>query len=252
MNKIIAFTPADKANEKYFKMMEASLRKFHTEEELPLLLIGEDKIKQYNDPMFFYRSTPIIAKELFEQGYSTIIKIDADSLIVGSLSEVLQSDDYDVGVVNNSNPREFKKFPYTHRNVHQFSYANNGFVVMKNKLFVDLWETWCTKGIFFKGDQMCEQGGLNDMIHGFQGYFKVKRFDEGDSYYGLAGMGYYPYCELVNNEIILRKGDRDWPPEGDKKIKIVHFAGGTDNPMKMNYRILFNEEIVKYIDDLFI
>ena len=35
----------------------------------------------------------------------------------------------------------------------------------------------------------------------------------------------------------------------EKKIKAIHWAGG-NSPDKMNYRIKFKEEVVKYIDTL--
>lgn len=244
MNKdIIMFCPVDSRNMPHAKMMEQSLRKFHPESEIPLRFYDNPNPQ---DKMFWFRSKPIIAKQLFEEGYETVIGIDSDSIIAGNLLESWNGD-FDVAVVNNSNPLEFNKYPYNYRNIHPLAYPNNGFVVLRSKEFAEQWFDLCNS-IFFNGAQMKEQDMLADLV--FSNHFKVKKLDEGDSYWGLAAKGWYPYCELINNEIILKKGKRDWPPEGDKKIKIIHFAGGQQSPDKGNYRIFFNDEIIKYLDNL--
>lgn len=244
---IVAFTPADKNNLKYYEMMKNSLRKFHTEEELPLVLIDEAKVATYNDPMFFYKATPIIAKELLQE-YETVIKLDADMLIFDNLSEAWQGD-FDVAVVNNGNPKEIVSFPYQFQNIHPLAYVNNGFVVIKNEEFVDLWNDFC-KSMFFGGWQMREQDILNLLV--FSTRYKIKRLDEGDSFWGLASKQYGSYMQLQNNKIVLpanANGEDNWPDK-QKIIKAYHFAGGQNDPAKGNYRIQFPEEIVKHIDEL--
>ena len=94
--KKVAFCPADNNHLEEFKKLETSLRKFHTPEELPLLRFDNTT----SDPHFFYRATPILARELLKE-YDLVIKLDSDQIICGELSYLWQEDDFDVGVVMN-------------------------------------------------------------------------------------------------------------------------------------------------------
>lgn len=240
MGKVVAFCIADNNNLKYYEMMKNSLRKFYSEEELPLILIDEAKIQTYRDPDFFYRATPIIAKELLEE-YETVVKIDADSIITGKLNF---EGDYDVAVVNNSNPAEMKAYPYQLLNIHPLSYVNCGFVIMKSKEFVNFWYNFCYS-ILFPNFQMREQDLLNILIA--SNNYNVFRLDEGDSFYGLASKGYWTRIELRGDQLILPKGEQ-WPNK-DKIIRVIHWAGG-NTPDKMKIKLHFQPEVIKKLEAL--
>jgi hypothetical protein len=252
MKKIAAFCPHDKNNAPYFEMMRNSLRKFHSEEELPLLEFGQEKMDLLKDGAFWYRATPILAQELLKE-YETVIKLDADQIICGPLTEAFTGE-FDVGVVNNANPKEFEIFPYQFLNIHPLAYVNNGFVIIRNPQMVDLWVDMCHSPLF-NGFQMREQDVLNLLVH--SNHYTVKHLDEGDSFWGLASKGYWQYCEMQGDEIVLPKADREWPDKGDKKIRVIHWAGGNGpadrangTPFKMNYRTAFQPEVVKHLDYL--
>jgi hypothetical protein len=244
MKKVIAFTIADANNLKYYEMLKNSLRKFHSEEELPLKLISandlESRIKK--DPAFFYRATPIVAKTLLDE-YEYVIKLDADQIITGKLDE-LWSGDFDAAVVNNFNPREYKNYPYTILNIHPFAYVNCGLVVMKSKSFVEWWEKSCFSTLF-GGLQMREQDMLNIMVH--SNNYNIKKLDEGDSFWGLASKGYWPNIIMREKDLVLPK-DSEWPDK-DKVIRVLHWAGGNE-PNKMHYQTKFQPEVVKRLDFL--
>jgi hypothetical protein len=225
-------------------MMEKSLRKFHTEEELPLLKItGEDLQKRIaTDPFFFYRATPVIASEL--KDYDVVIKIDADSFITGDISDAWKVDS-DVCVVLNSNPKEQTVFPYTIWDIPMPEYVNCGFVVMKNKKFIEHWKKLCFSPRF-NNYQMREQDFLNILCH--YGDYDVELLDGGDSFWGLSSKGYWQYITVAKDKLILNPTDDGYPPVS-KYIKVIHWAGGNE-PQKMNYRTRFNEKAVKYIDKL--
>lgn len=242
MGKRVYWSIADSKNLPYFKMMEASFRKFHPTDEL--ILFGEEDIKQTKDEHIFYRATPYFTRKLFEQGYTEVCKIDADSLITGNLDSIWD-EEYDVAVVNNSNPREMRDYPVTVLNIHPLAYVNCGFVVMKSKEFVIFWDNFCHSNIF-NGLQMREQDLLNILI--FSNNYKVKRLDAGDSYYGLASKGYWPEIILDGENLVLKKNE-EWPIESDKYIKVIHWAGG-NTPDKMNYKIRFKEDVVKRLNEL--
>jgi len=245
--KKCVFIPSDSNNMKYAQMCINSLRKFHSQAELPVIIIDEAKVKQLGDPHFWYRATPIIAKALFKD-YDVILKLDADIIITGNLDHIWEGD-FDVAVVKNSNPREDKLYPIRLLDIHPFSYANCGFVVMKSKVFVDQWLGLCMSE-HFNNFQYREQDLLNFMIFfmgtKFGGQYKVRFLDDEDSFHGLASKSYWSNIKLVGNELVLPPTD-GWPDK-EKKIKVIHWAGG--NVGKMKYRLHFQPNVCKRLDEL--
>jgi hypothetical protein len=241
--KIAFFTIADDNNLKYYEMLKKSLKHFHP--DIPLILIGGDDLKTRLelDPMFFYRATPIIASELLKD-YDVVIKIDADSIVTGDLSDAWKEPDIDMACVFNSNPKEFQTYPVTIWDINPLEYLNCGFVVMRNKDMVEHWKNLCFT-YHFNNYQMKEQDLLNIVCH--YGVYKVQVLDAGDSFWGLSSKGYWQNIEVVNKKLSLP------PQEGytnvSKWIKVIHWAGAND-PSKMNYRIRFSPEVIKYIDKL--
>jgi len=246
MNKRCFFSIADNRNLPYFKMMEASLRKF--DKTTPLILIDEAKIKQLGDPHFFYRSTPIITKALMKD-YNMVCHIDADVLVLGNLDHVWEGD-YDLAVTYNSNPRDDAKYPIRLLDIHPYSYCNNGFNVFKSKAFIDQWLKLCMSDHFLNF-QYREQDLLNILIYYFSepfgGPYKVKFLDNGPKWHNLASKGYTPYTKMVDGKVILPKSE-EWPKE-DKQLVAYHFAGGFSSA-KMKYRLIFPNDVIQFIDNL--
>lgn len=240
------FTIADAQNMKYYEMLKNSLSKFTSDS---LILIDEPKIKQLGDPNFFYRATPIIAKALFKD-YDEICKLDADTIITGNLDHIWDGE-FDVAVVKNSNPKEDKSYPVRLLDVHPFSYANCGFVVMKSKPFVEHWLKLCMSD-HFGNFQYREQDLLNLMIfymgEKFGGPYKVRFLDDSDKWHGLVWKQYEPSVKLKDNKLVLEKND-EWPKDEDKELVAWHVAGG-NTPNKMNYRLRFQPEVCKRLDEL--
>ena len=166
------FTVVDKHNEaKFLPGLTNSLKKFCPDGEL--VVFGEDVIKKYNDPMFFYRATPILAMNLFQQGYDELCKLDADQIITGDISDIWNGE-YDLACVINSNPREFKNLIVSVATLDPMDYMNCGLVVMKNKQFVGRWLELC-HSYHFDRLQYKEQDIMNLMIQ-FGGW-KVRQLD---------------------------------------------------------------------------
>lgn len=243
MKKPVAFyCPADSNHEDEFQKMSNSFKKFHP--DVPLLRWGDEKIKSYSDQNFFYRAGPIIAKELIAE-YDCVIKIDSDTVITGDLSD-LWTGNFDVGIVNNSNPREFQSYPYQLWDIHPYAYANAGLVSLRSEKFITHWLQLCIGG-HFMAYQMREQDLLNIMIH--YGDYAVKRFDEGDSFYGLASKGYWAEIQLKEDgSLFLPKGEDGWPDK-DKIIRAIHVAGGNVSN-KFDFHTRFQPDVVKRLEEL--
>jgi lipopolysaccharide biosynthesis glycosyltransferase len=222
--------------DKPFEMLKNSLAKFHP--DVPLIRIGNQDVDDYRDTGFFFRATPIIARTLIDQ-YDTVIKIDSDSIVTGDLSELFEGT-YDIGLVNNSNPREMRSYPVAVWDIHPLAYVNAGFVVMKSKSFIDHWFNLCMSQ-HFMSYQMREQDLLNIMA--FYGDYQVRFLDQGDSFWGLSSKQYWDSIKMVGDELVLPKAP-EWPDK-DKKIRVIHYAGGTNNPEKMNINTHFSSEVSK-------
>lgn len=240
-------------------MLKNSLSKFTDDK---LILIDEEKVKQLGDPHFYYRATPIIAAGLLRT-YDAVAKIDSDTIITGSLDHIWEGD-YDVAVVRNSNPREDARYQVRLMDIHPFAYVNAGFVVMKSKGFVENWLKLCMSD-HFQNFQYREQDLLNFMVfymsEQFGGQWKVRHLDDSNKWHGLVWKGFEPMVELYTSsfdeylkteinppvsKFILKKNDQ-WPTDEDKELVAWHVAGG-NMPNKMNYRLKFKPEIVKYLD----
>lgn len=244
MKKQIAFTIADDNNLPYAKMMINSLRKFHSEEELPVMIIGSKEIAEYDDPDFFYRATPLIASKLIKE-YDLVIKLDADQIITGSLDYILDNQ-YDVGTVYNWNrvdPQVYGEVGFG--TIHPREYYNCGLVAMRNERFIYQWLRLCRSHHFTRMPYR-EQGFLNVLAQ--YGDYKVVCFDDSTAWYGLVSKGEWERVVMSGDDLILPMGT-DGYPSHDKKIKVLHWAGG-NQPNKMNYKIFFNEDVIKRLDYL--
>ncbi len=132
--KKIIFVPCDQSerNQKFLKQFTNSLRKFHPDIELRVF---DNPNPQDKD--FWYRAKPIIACQLFDEGYEVVIGADADQIILGSLSDIIDdTEDYDVGVVLND-----PSYPIRVWDIQPI--VNNGLVVLKSKAFAEHWKRLC-------------------------------------------------------------------------------------------------------------
>lgn len=241
--KKVFWSIADNQNIKYFEMLKSSFQKFHLNEEL--LLIGEKEIQDSRDNHIFYRATPYFTKYLMEQGYDWVCKLDADQIVTGNLDHIWE-EDYDVAVVNNSNPREMKQVVVRVWDIHPLSYINCGFVVCKSKRFVDHWLGLC-RSSHFESYQYREQDLLNILV--FYGDYKVKYLDNSRKWHGLISKGYWANIERRDNELWLPQNN-EWPLLEDKQIVCLHYAGGKRSDKWRDLNIRFKTDVAHYLKKL--
>ena len=250
MKKIVV-TIADGNNIELANNMVNSLRKFHSEEELPVYVVTGDELQAYlnEDPHFFYRATPILG-ERFLKEYDLVIKMDADQIVLGDLSYIW-STNYDIGTVLNINRVDPKRYGFvTTASIDPTEYFNCGLVAMRSKDFVNHWKNLCFSQHFGRL-QFREQDLLNIICH--YGQYKVKCFDyydEMNNYYawhGLVSKGETVRAKIIGKDVVIPRGD-DGYPDRDVRLKVFHFAGGGNE--SRNYRLWFNEELINYIDEL--
>lgn len=223
--KIVAFSPADKGNDENFRRLETSLRKFHSEEELPLLRFDNPT----KDPQWWYRATPDIAKDLIKE-YHTVVKLDADQIITGDISHIWEGD-YDVATVLND-----PTYPIHLWDV--MPYYNLGLVVMKDHKFIEHWQRLCLSE-HLNRYQFREQDLFNLLCSDYHNY-KVKCLDFDNKIHGEFAKAGWAHATLDGDKIML----------SGRQICVIHFGGGGNGADKGNYRIRFKPEVVKKIDEL--
>lgn len=250
----IAFTIADESNMWMAEKLTNSLRKFHSEEELPLMVISGDDLKARlkKDPAFFYRATPIIARELIDE-YETVLKLDADQIITGSLDFVLKSEGWDIGTVINYNRRDVQIYgAVTVWDIDITKYYNCGLVVMRSKEFINHWYDLCYSW-HFNNYQMREQDLLNILCH--YNPYKVKCFDYYDkvndysAWHGLVAKSEWQDIVLTDDKKLMLYPKGDNYVSRPTEVKVLHWAGG-HGEKKMHYRTRFSEDVVEYLDYL--
>lgn len=244
MKKIICFIPAGgEENINLAHGLINSIRKFHTEEELPIVIRDNPNPK---DISFWYKAAPLIASELLEE-YETVVKLDADQVCFGRLDHIINGD-YEIGTVLNINRVDPSIYGVvSFQGIAPNEYFNNGLVAIRSKDFAKKWLDLCNSK-YFERFQYREQDILNILAH-FGGY-KVKCFDHyvgNENFWnGLVSKGETLHAKLVGKEVIIPKGE-DGYPDRDTVLKMWHSAGGAGEK-KMNYRIHFSESLISYIN----
>lgn len=247
--KTCIFVIATESHAKLYEKLVNSIRKFHP--DIEIIRYHDEDIKATKDPAIFYRATPYFAKKLMDQGYELVIKMDADSIVTGSLERVLQGN-YEVGTVLNYNRVDPMRYgQISVGTVNPGAYYNCGFVAMTSKKFVEHWLRLCYTP-HFDMLQYREQDLLNIITH--YGDYKVTCFDEFtpeySAWHGLVAKGEGLKMIVKKGEIVL-PASPDGYPKHDKLIKVLHNAGGSsERPIQDVYRTQFSEEVIHRLTEL--
>ncbi len=225
----VIFVPADDNNLPHLVKFQNSLRKFHSEEELPLIRYD---LKEVDDPLKWYKAKPLIARELLDE-YEVVIGADADQIVLGDLSDIWQGE-FDVATVLND-----PSYPIGVWDIKP--YYNNGLVVFKSKEFAEHWWRLCNTP-HFNVYQYREQDLLNILCSDYFNY-KVRSLDD-TQVYGEFAKPFLASSFLKDNKVFFPIENK-----GELELRIWH-SGGGNTPDKGNYRLRFPEEVIKYIEEL--
>lgn len=260
--KKVAFTACDSKNLNYAEKLIKSFRYFHPNTDFVLFTTDKnyknDTIKiisaPENDPNIWYKQKPYFANKLFELGYDAVLGLDSDQIILGKI-DYLFDEDCDLGAVLNFNPLDFKT--YGTISVHPIHYAteylNCGLVLMKNYSLVKYWLELCN-GPFFQRLTYKEQDLMN-LIAYFSG-FNVVCFDNWSpivnyppAWHGLLASSETLKAEVRGKEIVIPSDERGYPKQ-DVLFKVWHPAQGQTSYDKLNYRVKFQEPVIKRINEI--
>lgn len=265
---VILFTVASKNYMSQAIPFINSLRKFHDfpiilytdetdPEKLPKVknLIIADLVPYLEDQQFYYRQKPILAEPLLDK-YDLVIGADADQLVLGDLNAILESKDFDAGVVINWNRFDEKYFPaveISRLGIPPVGYYNCGLVALRSKAFCHNWLVNCYTQEF-NYMQYREQDVLNILCH--FGNWNVRAFDMPDgpdspvSWYGIVGKGEWVRAVVEDNKVMVKKGLGPTPfPPTDVQIRVIHWGGGNAGG-KCNWDTICSDEMMKRIHEL--
>jgi hypothetical protein len=259
--KLAFFTVAlNEDNAKYAQMMIKTFKRFHPDEEMILCDKGAfDKLgaKMEGPDNDMMRLTPLFAKELLKE-YETVVRLDADQLILGNLNHIINST-CDVGTVLNINRVDPAQYGFVQfQGIAPNEYYNCGLVLMRGeqgRRFCDNWWRLC-KSKYYDRLQYREQDLLNILAH--FGDYNVQCFDHSDepkkyfAWHGLVAKGEGMRMKVVGtwpkSKVILEP-DKGNYPDHTTTIKAFHWAGG-GGEKKMNYRVMFCDQVIDYIEFL--
>ncbi len=219
------FVIATEKFNKDYEMLEKSFKKFHPNETL--IRFTDKDIP--NDPAFFFRATPYFAQKLFAEGYDELCHLDADQIILGSLDDIWEGD-YDTAVVLNDPSYPIRVWDIG-------VYFNNGLNVFKNKAFVEHWQRLCYTP-HFDNYQFREQDLLTILCSDYFNY-KVRVLDN-EKIYGEFAKPVWTQAKVVGDKVMI----------DDRQLMVIHFGGGSQNPNKGNFRIKFQEPVIKFIEGI--
>lgn len=200
-----------------------------------------------------------------------VVHIDADSIILGKLDQILE-DGYDIFAVRNDaddigNRDESFNRPYFIKNLKNEFYLNCGFIATSSDLFLENWKAYNDYLVEKYRDirnakiecPIVEQGSYNLIIYGTK-LFNTKLLDPigskefwGPSANFKTGNGHCP--EHLKKDY----GGNNWESwyeifEKDgqcylnnKIVKILHQAGGGNNKLDFD---MFNSNFIPYLSKL--
>lgn len=240
--KVVAFTIATGKHVEYAELMAKTFKHFNP--DIPLIVYGEEDMAKNPNPEKYYLATPYFAKELIKE-YELVIKLDADQLFFHDINHIVEDTSYDVGTVLNWNPIHAAKFGEVGlATISPQEYMNCGFVSMRSEAFIKQWWDMCNS-FHFPRMPFREQGFLNILYYYNQ--YKGKCFDYSDKWHGLISNSEWLNMIVKDDKVMLLANDAGYPTQ-DIIIVAVHWAEGSDNPNKMNWRVAFNQPVQDFIE----
>lgn len=208
-----------------------SFKTFHP--DIDLIVFRQDVIDKIfaEKGVNFYNCKPTFAKLLVPY-YDLVVNIDADSIILGHLDEVL-ADDYDVGAPINYNHYENS----SHEEITEKMFLQAGLVASREPLFWDIWEEENKDCMDYKSR---ENTAMNIVwyrkLHDHN--LRMKTFDEEQDYYGCKSLGREKEFYMSNGKVMC------W----GEQVFIYHSAKGENNMPKFQFdRMGFPKEVVEFM-----
>lgn len=179
----------------------------------------------------FYNSKPTFAKLLVPH-YEKVVNIDADTIILGRLDEVIDGN-WEVGGVWNKNDYEDASL----EDITPEMYVQAGMVGSTETEFWDVWEKANVDAMKYLRQ---ENDILNKIWYQQEGVMKMNRviWDKKKDYMGCKSLGRESEFYLEDGKVMCRK----------EQVKAYHWAKGGQAMPKFQFEQLpFSEKVVEYM-----
>jgi hypothetical protein len=211
-----------------------SFKKFHP--EIDLVIFRQDMINKVfaEKKVNFYNCKPTFAKILVPH-YDKVVNIDADTIILGRLDKIIDSD-WEVGAVWNKNDYE----DATVDNVTKDMYVQAGMVGSSNPMFWDIWEIENKNALKLLRQ---ENDVLNQIWYNNPIVKKMDRviWDKDKDYMGCKSLGREGEFYINDGKIMCRK----------QQVLAYHSAKGGANMPKFQFeRMGFGDKVRQYMEYL--
>lgn len=208
-----------------------SFKKWHPETDL--VVFRQDMIdKVFSEKhVNFYNSKPTFAK-LLSPHYERVVNIDADSIILGKLDEIIDGE-YDVGAPTNYNDYENMSI----EDITEKQFVQAGLVASSRPEFWDIWELANKQAMKYPAQ---ENSILNLIWYKDPIISKMKRkiFDENKDYYGCKSLNREKEFYLNDGKVMCRK----------EQVYIYHVARGGQAMPKFDFHKLgFSEKVIEHM-----
>ena len=209
-----------------------SFKKFHP--DIDLVVFRQDMIdKVFSETgVNFYNAKPTFAKLLVPY-YELIVNIDADSIVLGGLDEILK-DDYDIGAPTNFNDYENMSI----ENVTEEMFLNAGLVASRSPSFWNIWEGYNKDADHFVAKEntvLCLLWYQHPEIIAM----KRKIFDKEKDYYGCKSLNREHEFYMEKEKVMCR----------GEQVFIYHVAKGAGlMPKFRNFQEMgFPHEVAEFM-----
>lgn len=208
-----------------------SFKKYHP--DIDLVVFRQDmvdKVFKDND-INFYMAKPTFAK-LLVADYDRVINIDADTVITGRLTEILDTD-WEVGAVWNYNIYENATF----EDIDEKMYVQAGLVGSTNKGFWDIWEKANKNAMLYTRQ---ENDVLNTVWYRNKAVKKMKKliWDKDKNYLGCKSLGMEARFYIEDDKLMCM----------DEQVKAYHHAKGKVALPKLQFEQMgFTKEVTDWL-----
>jgi hypothetical protein len=225
-------------SDKYFEpigtlKMINSFKRFHP--DIDLVVFRQDVVDYVFKKWGFVNwlnAKPTFAK-LLVNDYETVINVDADTVFLSRLDEVLEKD-WEICTVSNKNDYESRAI----ENVTEEEYVHAAFVGSRRKDFWDIWEEANRDDYMYK----CAENDVLSLIwknNPTMLDWKKRVFDLKKEYWGCKSLGREGEFTLDNGKVMCR----------GEQVRLYHQGKGPAAMPKLIFENMgFNKEVVAYMN----
>lgn len=217
-----------------------SFKRFHP--DIPLVIFRQDVVDAIIDPskkfmggqVNWLNAKPMFAKLLTDK-YELVVNIDADTVILGRLDELIDDKSYDVGSVMNFNDFENRSFD----NITAEMYLQAGLVASRRPEF---WDIWMQSSLKENWHMKCaENDTLNMVVYDdlVPAGWKLKIFDKDKDYWGCKALGRESEFTVLGEKVMCR----------GEQVKAYHHAKGPGALPKLQFEKMgFKQDVVNFMN----